>query len=72
MIFHRRWSRKAKLLLCIFLGTIAAVAGLGSLFFKFDIHLIWPLQFVFPIITIVSLLASFTMTVVFDDEGNVV
>ena len=72
MIFHRRWSRKAKFLLYVFLGTIAAVGGLGSLFFVFDIHLIWPLQFVFPIITIVSLVVSFAMTVVFDDEGNAV
>ena len=72
MIFHRRWSRKARFLLYIFFGTIAAVAGLGSLFYVIDIHLIWPLQFVFPIITIVSLLMSFVTTIVFDDEGNIV
>jgi drug/metabolite transporter (DMT)-like permease len=72
MIFHRRWSRKARLLLYVFLGTIASVGCLGSLFFIFSIHLIWPLQFVFPITTIVSLLMSLVITVLFDDEGNVV
>ena len=71
MIFHRRWSQKAKWLFGIFLGTIAATGLLGSLFLRFDIHLIWPLQFVFPIITILSLFASFVTTVVSDDEGNV-
>ena len=71
MTFHRRWSPKAKWLFGIFLGTIAAVGALGSLFLVFDIHLIWPLQFVFPIITFLSLLISFAATVVFDDEGNV-
>jgi hypothetical protein len=71
MIFHRRWSLKAKWLFGIFLGTIAAVGVLGSLFLIFDIHLIWPLQFVFPIITLLSLFASFVTTVVFDNDGNV-
>lgn len=72
MIFRRRWSRKATLLFYVFVGTIAGVGGLGSLFLVFDIHLIWPLQFAFPILTIVSLLMSFVITLVFDDEGNIV
>ncbi len=72
MAFHRRWSPKARLLLYVFLGTVASVGCLGSLFFVCDIHLIWPLQFVFPIITFFSLLASFALTVVLDDEGNIV
>jgi len=71
MIFHRRWSQKARRLFGIFLGTIAATGVLGSLFLVFNIHLIWPLQFVFPIITFLSLITSFVTTVVSDDEGNV-
>jgi len=76
MIFHRRWSRKARLLFGIFWGTAAAVAGLGGLLLSlfrrgFSIQALWPLQFLFPLVTLVSLAASFAATVAFDDEGNV-
>jgi hypothetical protein len=76
MLFHRRWSLKAKLLLAIFLGTIGAAGTLGALFLALakkgvGIEATWPLQVGFPIITVASLLASFTITVVFDDKGNI-
>ncbi len=71
MLFHRRWSQKSKWLFGIFLGTILTIGWLGSLFLTFDIHLTWPLQFVFPIVTGVSLFESFVVTVVSDEEGNV-
>ena len=76
MVFHRRWSVKAKLLSVVFFGTLAAVFGFGGWFIFMlnhghSIHYLWPFQFVFPIITISSFVASFTVTFVFDDEGDV-
>jgi len=77
MMFHRRWSGKARLLGFVFLSTLLGTLGFGGWFIYVlshgdSIHRLWPLQFVFPIITIGSLLASFTFTFFFDDKGDAV
>ena len=76
MVFHRRWSAKAKVLAGIFLGTLGSLAAVGGFFILmvrrgYDIHTLWPLQFVPPIITCLSLAISLGATVVLDDDGNV-
>ena len=77
MVFHHRWSTKAKLLGLVFLSTLVATLGFAGLFafllsHGHPIEQIWPLQFVFPIFTIGSLIASFTVTFAFDANGDVV
>jgi len=77
MVFHHRWSGKAKLLGLVFLSTLIATFGFGGwliyvLSHGDSIHRLWPLQFVFPFLTIGSLIASCIVTFVFDEKGDVI
>jgi len=77
MVFHHRWSRKARILGLVFLSTLLGTFGFGGWFIYVlshgsSIHQLWPLQFVFPIITIGSFIASFILTFACDEKGDVV
>ena len=79
MLVYRRWSFRAKAVSVIFVTTLAAILGLRGAFTvivhqfgPFDVEAVWPMQFLFPMVTVVSLLNSTVATFVFDDKGNVV
>ena len=78
MVFHRHWSFKAKLLFSLFATNLVVLVGfcyawiyIVHHFGPFDIEAVWPLQFVFPLITWFSLVLAVAVTFGFTDEGNV-
>jgi len=79
MVFHHRWSFKAKLLFGVFATNLVVLIGIRCAwvyivdhFGPFDIEAVWPLQFVFPVLTIASFVASLTVTFAFDDKGDAI
>lgn len=78
MAFHRHWSFKAKMLSGIFATNLVVLVGIHyawihivNRFGPFDLETVWPLQLVFPLITLFSLAISLGVTIAFDNEGNV-
>jgi hypothetical protein len=70
-VLHRRWSRKAKRLLAVFLANLAVVLLLAGFFFvmwsrQYFNHNQLPLLLLFPALNLASLLVSAIITM----EGN--